>query len=575
VSKTTKRAVLYARFSSDLQKDRSIEDQFAVCRTVASRDNLKVTKTYSDRAKSGASMFERDALLEMMAAAKAKQFEVIIVESLDRLSRDQEDMAGLFKRLSFYGVEINTANEGTATTMHVGIRGIVSSLFLADLGAKVKRGQNGRVREGLMPGAVVYGYDRVLGKPGERVINKQEAETIRRIFREYASGASPKAIAAGLTRDNIPTPAGGKIWCKSVFTGGFLKRGLIGNRLFAGELVWNAFRKVRNPETGKMSQRVNPESEHIVVQVPHLRIIDQPLWETCQKLRRERAVAKFGPTGKVVRRNFVPHSDHLLAGLIRCGACGGHMRIHSGTRPGRSKRIACANAHARGTCTHKKGYDLDTITTGVIDGIRDRLLDPKLVAEAMKALHAQFEERNRKDSGDATAASKQLNRVQVQIDRLVDAISNSNAPVKALTVKLDALESERVSLAERLRLLEAESNVVRLHPAAIKTYCANMERLHGALSTGAEITAENRTAFRMVFDRIVVHPTGKCMPYEFTPYARIASVLGMNMAPDKRPATQILAEQGVGRSDGGASENAGAPTSLHDLVAMGRWRAAA
>lgn len=133
-----KTAAIYARFSSDLQNDRSIDDQFSLCRTYAAREGFNVIREFEDRAKSAASLFDRDGLLELMTAAKARQFEAIIVESLDRLSRDQEDLAGLFKRMKFFNIELRTVNEGVATDMHVGLRGIIGSVYLKDLAAKVR-----------------------------------------------------------------------------------------------------------------------------------------------------------------------------------------------------------------------------------------------------------------------------------------------------------------------------------------------------------------------------------------------------------------------------------------------------
>jgi DNA invertase Pin-like site-specific DNA recombinase len=119
-----KTAALYARFSSDLQKDRSIDDQLALCETYAKREGVKIVNKFSDRAKSGSTLFDRDGLLELMTAAKRREFNVVIVESLDRLSRDQEDLAGLFKRLKHYEIDLQTVNEGSATDIHVGLRGI-------------------------------------------------------------------------------------------------------------------------------------------------------------------------------------------------------------------------------------------------------------------------------------------------------------------------------------------------------------------------------------------------------------------------------------------------------------------
>src|ERR1700751_2660289 len=92
-----KTAVVYARYSSDLQKDRSIDDQIAFCKEIAKRHGVKVTEVYTDRGLSGASMFERDGLLALMTAAKKRTFNFVISESLSRLSRDMEDTAAIYK----------------------------------------------------------------------------------------------------------------------------------------------------------------------------------------------------------------------------------------------------------------------------------------------------------------------------------------------------------------------------------------------------------------------------------------------------------------------------------------------
>src|SRR5450755_651223 len=216
-----KTAAIYARFSSDMQKDRSIDDQIALCRQYAGREGYRIVSEYAVRAKSGSTLFDRDGLLELMTVAKRRGFNAVIVESLDRLSRDQEDMAGLFKRLNHFEIELLTVNEGLATDDDVGVRGIVSSLYLKDLAAKIKRGQNGLVSEGLFAGAVTYGYSMVPGKPAERAINDEPAKIIRRIFAEYANGSSPRKIAAAFTREAIPAPSGGTEWnYQSLVSGG-------------------------------------------------------------------------------------------------------------------------------------------------------------------------------------------------------------------------------------------------------------------------------------------------------------------------------------------------------------------
>jgi len=227
-----KTAAIYARFSSDRQNDRSIGDQVSLCKTYAKREHFEVVQEFSDRAKSGATLFERDGLLELMTAAKARKFDAIIVESLDRLSRDTEDLAGLFKKLTFFGIDLRTVNEGATTDIHVGIRGIVGSIFLKDLGNKVKRHHHGRVREGDIMGAAPYGYRSIPDKPGKYEIDPERAAIVQRVFAEYADGRSPRAIASGLTRDKIP--CGAAVWSHQSLHGGGGKCGMLKKKNILG-----------------------------------------------------------------------------------------------------------------------------------------------------------------------------------------------------------------------------------------------------------------------------------------------------------------------------------------------------
>ena len=98
---------IYARYSSENQRDASIADQFRVCREFAQRQGWHVAKEYSDHAMSGATLM-RPGFQAMMQSALRKEVEVVLAESLDRFSRDQEDTAGLFKRLTFVGVNVVT-----------------------------------------------------------------------------------------------------------------------------------------------------------------------------------------------------------------------------------------------------------------------------------------------------------------------------------------------------------------------------------------------------------------------------------------------------------------------------------
>jgi DNA invertase Pin-like site-specific DNA recombinase len=123
------RAVIYARYSTDLQSASSIDDQVRLCRERLERDGHEVVKVYNDRAVSGATLV-RPGIQLLLQDAPLGRFDLIYAEALDRISRDQEDVAGFFKRMAFAEVTIVTLAEGEISELHVGLKGTMNALFL-------------------------------------------------------------------------------------------------------------------------------------------------------------------------------------------------------------------------------------------------------------------------------------------------------------------------------------------------------------------------------------------------------------------------------------------------------------
>jgi DNA invertase Pin-like site-specific DNA recombinase len=151
------KVAIYARYSSDNQRDASIADQLGVCREFATRQGWTIVEEFTDHALSGATLV-RAGFQALMRGALNGRFNVVLAEALDRFSRDQEDTAGLFKRLTFAGVNIVTLAEGDITHLHVGLKGTMNALFLKDLADKTRRGLRGRVELGKSGGGLCYGY---------------------------------------------------------------------------------------------------------------------------------------------------------------------------------------------------------------------------------------------------------------------------------------------------------------------------------------------------------------------------------------------------------------------------------
>jgi DNA invertase Pin-like site-specific DNA recombinase len=173
------RAVIYARYSTDLQSASSIDDQVRLCRERLQRDGHELVKVYSDRAVSGATLI-RPGIQLLLQDASHGGFDLVYAEALVRISRDQEDAAGFFKRIAFPAVTIVTLAEGEISELHMGLKGPMNALFLKDLAQKTRRGLQGRVLQGFSGAGVCYGYDLVPGKSGSRRINVSEAKVVKR-----------------------------------------------------------------------------------------------------------------------------------------------------------------------------------------------------------------------------------------------------------------------------------------------------------------------------------------------------------------------------------------------------------
>jgi len=161
------RAAIYARFSSDRQNDRSVDDQIASCRELCACEGFAVVLTFCDREISGASIANRPGFQDLMRAAEALRFDVIVAEDVDRISRDQGDWHTARKRLDFLGIAIHTAS-GKVGKLDGALRALMGEMFLENLVVHTRRGLEAVVRSGRHAGGRAYGYRAVAGKPCEQ-----------------------------------------------------------------------------------------------------------------------------------------------------------------------------------------------------------------------------------------------------------------------------------------------------------------------------------------------------------------------------------------------------------------------
>jgi site-specific DNA recombinase len=368
------RAVIYARYSSDNQRDASIEDQVRDCRTFIKRQDWTYLHAYNDRAISGASAL-RPGYQRLLADARDGRFDMVVAEALDRLSRDQETVAALYKRLSFAGIRIVTLSEGEITELHVGLKGTMNALFLKDLAQKTRRGLRGRVEAGKSGGGNAYGYDVVhelgpdgLPVRGKRRVNQAKAEVVRQIFAAYAAGRSARQVAHDLNARGIAAP-GDRSWGASTISGNLARgTGILNNELYIGRLVWNKLRYIKDPETGRRVSRLNEPERWVVKELPEFRIVDQELWN---RVKARQAAMRCDTRPDVrIRPCDRRRPRYLLSGLVVCGVCGARYTKISADLFG----YAAVRNKGAAVCANLRNVRRDRLEATVLDGLRHHLV---------------------------------------------------------------------------------------------------------------------------------------------------------------------------------------------------------
>jgi DNA invertase Pin-like site-specific DNA recombinase len=488
---------IYARYSSDLQNEKSIEDQVRVCRERAERDGYPVAQVYSDAALSGAHIVNRPGLQQLLADVQRGRFAVVYAEALDRVSRDQEHAAHVFKALDYIGVKLVTLSEGEIDLMRVGLGSTMAAMWLKGHGEKVRRGLEGKARRGQVAAGLCYGYAKAptIDAKGEvirggRTIDEAQAAIVRRVFAEYLAGKSPRQIALTLNREGVPGPGGpGRLWAPGTISGSAKRKtGLLYQEAYVGRIIFGRSTVKKHPTTGKRMS-IYGGARMIVTEAPHLRIVDQATWDAVHA--RKAALAP-------VRCFHQKRPARLLAGLVKCEHCGSSFWSRGRTH------YECSGTHDRGICDNRKTLRVADLEEAVI-GLVEKLCEtPKFFARFV----AEANVANRKAAGgyDAEIAGlkRQLAKVETSIGNVIASMEEARAS-RALGARLAELEAQ----ADRLRAeIAAKPRPATLdwHPRMGEYLKLIRPRLREAL---ADPTGEAARLIQEMVLSITVDRTGK------------------------------------------------------------------
>lgn len=493
------RTVIYARFSSEHQNALSAADQIAMCRRRADREGWTIVGVFQDEAISGAAGIEehqRPGLHAMLAMLKQGGVDQVLAESTDRVSRDIGDSHRVRKLIEYHGARLFTLFDGAVTPMIGLVKGFMDEQFRTDLAKRVRRGHIGAVRQGRSPGGLAFGYRKAnqLDEKGElirglREIDPENAAIVRRIFTEYDAGKSAHAIASDLNREGRVSRRGG-MWHATAIQGGpKLGLGMLRNPIYIGVMVYGRTRVVTDPETRRPLYRPGTD-EPDRIDVPHMRIIDQDLWDRVQA----RLHAKPGVRPELQRR-----PKHPLSGLGICGVCGAQwVKIGGGI-------WGCAKYRYGGACDNNRNITQHRYEARVLEDLKSGLLAPDLVSEWVREYHRSFARQQATLGQDRAALEKRLAEAERKAARLLKAFAEGGSEFAEIRDMLTAAREEKERLGRELASMDAVPNILALHPHIESVYRQQVEELEAAIS-GTDARAEVIPRLRAMIGQIIVVP---------------------------------------------------------------------
>jgi site-specific DNA recombinase len=415
------RCAIYARYSSDMQRESSIEDQIRKCREYAAKQGWVVVEEYVlyDQAISGAVFDERGSLQSLLVKAeqRPRPFEILLIDDTSRLARYLEDALYSVKIFDFNGIDIVSVSQGLHSSNQSGrelftIFGMMDERFLRDLASKVLRGQEGCVHSGYIAGGRCYGYKNVpiedttrRGDYGRafvigviREIVPEEAAIVRRIFEMYASGISMDGIARILRAERVPAPRPPRKNSIRAWSGDGIGETLR-NPIYVGKYIFGRTKTVRDPKTRKMVARSVPEKDWIRSDRPKWRIVSDELWNKVQaqrKMRSQLGGCKLGGLERTKRCEA-----YLFSGRLFCGAalpdasdkiCARPMTIVNNDNDDMG-RYGCGAHRYKGACTNGFTIRRDTLEKQLLSWLTRELPEGNQLQPISDSFYAKAKKR--------------------------------------------------------------------------------------------------------------------------------------------------------------------------------------
>ena len=300
-----------------------------------------------------------------------------------------------------------------------------------------------------------------------------------------------------LNQEGVPGPSGSE-WGPSTINGNWARgTGILNNELYVGRLIWNRLKYIKDPATGKRVSQQNAPTQWIVQGVPELRIVPQEMWDSVKDRQ------------KVAKRHTRPdvNSDKpfwerrrprfLLSGLIKCGSCGSsYVKTNK-------RLFSCAAVRDRGTCSNRLNVRIVELEEIVLGGLRNRIMAPDLFKVFCEEFNREINRLRMDKSAAHVAQRSELERVERRVRKIVELITEDDAPARALKDELKALDARQDLLKEALAVVEAPKPLI--HPSMAEIYRQKVASLQVALNEPS-IRDEAFDLVRSLIEAVILVP---------------------------------------------------------------------
>ena len=478
-------ALIYARFSTDNQSDKSIEEQVSDCRAWCDAHDIPVLGIYADYAVSGmkSSRPQFDAL---MSALRAGTADTLVCFDQSRLSRDFLNWFSLRQDLQQMGARIVSITQeyvggdiqDNSVLIQETIIALHNQMHVADTKRKVKAALRYRHQQGQHTGGKPpLGYDLIDKKLR---VNKFEADIVLRIFTEYASGKSYHDIISGLNADGLKTKGGRSFGTNSLHD-------LMKNRRYIGEFTFGA--KAYDNAGHRLRNQISPDA--VTIEHPELAIIDRDLFD---RVQARMALNKHTQAGRIPSAREYP-----LRGKVFCGECGAAMSISATTAKGhRYAYYDCTARKRTHECSCRK-IRADELEQKTLEYVRAILGNADVMSIVRDLVRAEADTIIQGGVEKMQSLAADLSNVDSRIDRITDAIADLGKS-DSLISKLRKLEGEKAEIQSKLSNLR---NAAEVSAAPAEMLDELLDRIRNNYSDAAVLSAVTR--IKVYSDRLRIY----------------------------------------------------------------------